>query len=242
MPTDSQRRLRAVLRALMSTGVWLLIAAQLVYPLLRHSGFFATGTDEPSLVLTLAFGVTVVLVLYLQAGVFQALVRTREPVSAGEVIASSREVFVNYVWLVIKAGLLIGLILTAVLTAILLVTGESPQELITKLSVPLSLLFTVLPVLLLWWLPGAFVAREFRLGPSLRTAWRELVIKPARSLFPALLLLLPGLLLLLLPPSNPVALTLALEAVGMLLLWMANIYCLEWLKDTAPSGASAISS
>jgi hypothetical protein len=213
-PTDSERRLRAVLRAFMSTGVWLLIAAQLAYPMMRHSDFFATGNDEPTLALTLAFGVTATLV------------------SAGEVIAASREMFVQYVWLVIKAGLLFGLILTAVLTAVMLASGETPQVLIPRFSIPLSTLFTVLPVLLLWWLPGAFVTREFRLGPSLKTAWHELVSKPARSMFPALLMLLPGLVLLWVPSSGPVALTLALEGAGMLTLWMANIYCLEWLKDS----------
>lgn len=232
-PTDSQRRLRAVLRALMSPGVWLLIAAQLAYPVLRHSGFFAADDTDPAIGRTMAFGVIAVLVLYLQAGVFQALVRTRDTVSVAEVIAASKEVFVNYVWLVVKAGLLFGLILVAVLTAIMLVSGESPQVLIARLSVPLSVLFAVLPVLLLWWLPGAFVAREFRLGPSLRSAWRELTVNPVRSVFPASLVLLPGLLLLLLPPSTPVALTLALEGAGMLLLWVADIYCLEWLGDNA---------
>jgi hypothetical protein len=234
-PTDSQRRLRAVLRALMSTGVWLLVAAQLVYPLLRHSGFFAAGDTEPALGPTLVFGAIAVLVLYLQAGVFQALVRTREPVSMAEVIVASKDVFTDYVWLIVKAGLLFGLILAAVLTFILLASGDTPQALIPRLSVPLSVLFVVLPVLLLWWLPGAFVAREFRLVPSLRTAWRELTVNPARSVFPALLVLLPGLLLLLLPPSTPVALTLALDGAGMLLLWVADIYCLEWLKDSTPS-------
>jgi hypothetical protein len=236
-PTDSQRRWRAVLRALMSPGVWLLIAAQFIYPLLRRIGFFSAD-DGQAIGPILVFGAVAALVLYLQAGVFQALVRTRQPVTAREVVLAGKEMFAEYVWLIVKGGLLFGLILTVVLTLGMLASGESPQELVPRLSVPLSVLFTVLPVLLLWWLPGAFVAREFRLVPSLRAAWRELTSRPARSVFPALLVLLPGLVLLLLPSSTPAVLTLALEGAGMLLLWVADIYCLEWLKDGASPASS----
>jgi hypothetical protein len=240
MRDETERRLRAVVRALVSPGIWLLVATQMAYPLLRHTGLLGGEKEAASLVNTLVFAVIATAVLYLQAGVFQSLARDREAVSVANVLRAGKERFADFIWLVVKAGLAFGLVLGALLILLMPATnGSSPAE-VSRIATPFALLMAILPVLLLWWLPGVFVSSDFRLVASLRRAWRELVAQPVRSIFPAILVLLPSLVLLALPDGTPVILQLALEAMGMLIVWVADIYCVEWLVDSAPSsGGSA---
>lgn len=240
VPHESERRLRAVVRAVVSPGIWLLIAAQLLYPLLRQTGMLAgQGAGTPDLAGSLVFGLVAMLVLYLQAGVFEALVRSRETVSVAEVLKAGKTRFADFIWLALKAGLLFGLVLGLILTALMLVSGKPPESEMNRLSGFFAAIFIALPILLLWWLPSVFVTADFRLIASLQTARRELTSRPARSVFPAVLVLLPPLVLLAIPADTIWPVLLGLEALGMLAIWVADIYCIEWLRDKGNSAGGS---
>ncbi len=74
----------------------------------------------------------------------------------------------------------------------------------------------LLPALLVWWLPWVFTRQQFRLLTSLGSA---------------LLMMWPD-------QFNPWLLT-PIEILGLLCVWSANIYCVEWLRDTAADASAA---
>lgn len=231
-------RLRAIVRAAMSPGVWLAVAAQLVYPLLHQGGFFDAERFSIGLV-SMALAAIVMTVLYLQSGVLAALTRGDRVVTLREALAGGIEVFPSFLWLMLKASLLIGLGMGILLTLMLTAAGESPQSMASQSERPLGIMLALMPAILVWWMPGAFVYREFALFPSLRRAGRELTRDIGRTVFPLALVLGPTLVLTLLPADATGAAALMLQAAGVFLVWVANVYCIEHLKSASagPQGA-----
>jgi hypothetical protein len=235
--TEGARRLRAMLRAALSPAVWLLIGVQLLHALVRRFGVAGQEQFSPQ-VLLYAMGVALLmlLVFYLQGGIYQRLARAREPVAIGEALRAGHQVFPRFIWLTIKAGLLLGAVLAATLLLAQMVLGLEPKQLVESRATPL--LFVILPFALVWWLPWVFVHERFGLRESLRAAlqrfWREV----PRSGFLAVLILVPGSLVLLLPAGVPFVVALALDVLTVLLVWMAGVYCVERLADEGAAPAA----
>lgn len=241
-PTEGARRLRAMLRAALSPAIWLLIGAQLMHALVRQFGIAGGEQITPGvLVYAMGMALLMLLVFYLQGGIYQRLAQTRESVAIVDALRAGHQVFPRFIWLTIKAGLLLGALLAFLLLVGQVGFGFEPKQLIESRVTPL--LFVILPFVLVWWLPWVFVHGRFGLQESLRAAvelfWRRL----PRSGFLALLILLPGLLVLLVPAGLPFAVALALDALAILLVWMAGVYCVERLGEegaapaaTEPSG------
>jgi hypothetical protein len=231
--SEGQRRLRAAVRAVLSPGIWLLVAAQLLLGALQH---FSPATPDAAfsatmLVRAIGMAALLLLVFYLQGGIYSALARTREAVTMREALHAGREVFGRFVWLTVKAGLLFGaaLVLVSMLTQLL--SGVESGDSVESLAVPIGLGFVVLPFVFVWWLPWVFVRDDFSLMASLRAALQHFWLRLPGSAFLALLILVPGLAAWWLPPATPFPLVLAVDAASALLVWVASVYCVEWLRD-----------
>lgn len=229
-PSEYQRRLRAALRSLLSQGVWLTIVFELGVSALPQTGALESlGVGKFAIL-----GVVAAIAVYLQAGTMLALARGREVVAIPEVLLSGRLVFPRFVWLMLKTGFLF---LVAMNVALLGLNAMGLIDIEDKDAVPvfasvLTVAVVPLKYLLAYWLPWVFTRQDFRLSASLpaalRTAWQRF---PRAGLFLALLLLLPGSVLVSLSPQAPFLLLTAIMLAAMVLDWIAYSYCVEAVRE-----------
>lgn len=227
--SESELRLHAAIRAVLSPGIWFVLAAQIA---LVFSMQWRVPADAAPLISTLALFLTaaaLMLFFYLQAGAFHALTLGRNALSVGEVIRAGKMVFTGFVWLTLKAGLLLALVMNALVLVTLLLTGTDFKSLMQTLSAFFSPVTGMLAFVFVYWLPYVFVRREFHLLPSLKAslqiAWKRL----PHSAFLALMVLAPALAAGFLPAESPVLIdALASVATG-IMGWIAYIYCVEAL-------------
>jgi hypothetical protein len=233
--TEGSHRLHAVVRAVLSPGIWLVLAIQMALAFSLQWRSAETDSPEVSVLPVLLTTAILILFLYLQAGVLQALARGRDAVSALEVVRAGKSIFSAFVWLTVKAGLLLMLVLYLLIFAGLTVSGYEFKTFIKAVSPFFELLVGLLAFIFVYWLPFVFVRGEFRLFPSLRAALRIARARLSRSGFLALLVLGPVLVSALLPANMPVLLDFALSLLGGVLGWMAYIYCAEVLQESMPA-------
>ena len=234
-PTEGERKLRAALRALMSSGVWVLIAIHVASVLPVRLGLFGEATGEVIWPRAFWGGFLLAAVLFVEAGLFTALARSREAVTAREVFQAAAAVFPRFLWLILKMvgfSMLIVLTVLVMMSMVLVMLGQGDVETIRpQLEQPVKFLQLLLPALLVWWLPWVFTRQQFRLLTSLGSALRLLVREPGRTAYVILLALTPAALLMVWADQlNPWLLT-PIEMLGLLCVWSANIYCVEWLRD-----------
>jgi hypothetical protein len=236
-PSEYQRRLRAALRSLLSQGVWLTIVFELGVSALPQTALLEELGSGMFAVLGLLAAVTV----YLQAGAMLALARGRDVVAIPEVLLSGREVFPRFVWLMLKTGLLFLIILNVALFGLNMagVIAIEDKDAVPVFAAVVTVAIVPLKYLLAYWLPWVFARQDFRLLVSLqaalRTAWRRF---RRAGVFLAVLLLLPGSVLVSLPREAPFLLLTAVMLAAMALDWIAYAYCVEALREepeTAPS-------
>lgn len=229
--TESELRLHAMVRAALSPGIWFVLAAQMLLIFALH---WITPVDAQSPVSAeaiLLITTALVMYFYFQAGAFHALTLGREALSVAQVIQTGRTVFINFVWLTLKAGLLFALVMNILVLVALMLTGlefKSLMQLVSEFFGPVT---GVLAFVFVYWLPYVFVRREFRLLPSLRAslqiAWKRL----PHSLFLVLLVLAPALATGLIPDESPVFINVLVSATAGLLGWVAYIYCVDILQQ-----------
>jgi hypothetical protein len=228
--TEGERRLRALVRAFLSPGLWLVVGVQLALQLLLQR---LSAAGEAPLAWLLALSGLLLGFAWLQAGACHALAQGRDRLRPADLVRAGFNRFTRFLWLFLKLGLLAALLFNlAVLPA--LGAGMSPDALIRGLAPYLGLVLAIAGFLFVYWLPWVFVTDDFRLFATLRralaTGWRRL----PQSGFLALLLLLPPALFTLLPAGTPLWLLVPLAAGASLLGWAAYVYCAEWLRDTIP--------
>ncbi|MBI5783330.1 MAG: hypothetical protein HZA69_06280 [Gammaproteobacteria bacterium] len=229
--TEGDLRLHAVIRAVLSPGIWFVLAAQIV---LMFSMQWRVPADAAPLVSGLAVFLTataLMLFFYLQAGAFHALTLGREALPVREIIRAGKMVFASFVWLTLKAGLLLALVINVLVLMALLLTGSDFKSLLQALSAFFGPATGVLAFVFVYWLPYVFVQREFRLLPglkaSLQIAWKRL----PHSAFLVLLVLVPALATGFIPAESPVLIdALASVATG-IMGWIAYIYCADILRQ-----------
>ncbi len=231
--TEGERRLRALVRAFLSPGIWLVVGAQLALQLSLQK---ISGAGEAPLAWVLGLSGLLFGFAWLQAGAYHALAQGRERLMLADMARTGFGRFTRFLWLFIKLGLLAALSFNAVAFLFVLGSGVAPDSLVRSLAPYLGSLLAAVGFLFVYWLPLVFVADDFRLFATLRralsTAWQRL----PQSGFLALLILLPPAAFMLLPPETPLWLLVPLAAGASLLGWVAYIYCAEWLRDAA--GAS----
>ncbi len=239
--TEGERRLRALVRAFLSPGIWLVVSAQLTLQLSLQQ---LSGAGEAPLAWVLTLSGLLLGFAWLQAGAYHALARGRDRLLLADMARTGLGRFTRFLWLFIKLGLLAALLLNVVVFLFVSGSGTSPEGLVRTLAPFLGLLLAAAGFLFVYWLPLVFVTDDFRLFATLRralaTAWQRL----PQSGFLALLILLPPALFTLLPSETPLWLLVPLAAGASLLGWVAYIYCAEWLRDAAatspPSAEPAI--
>lgn len=229
--TENGRRLHATLRAVLSLGIWLVLAMQLMLIFsLNWRAMVATSPGASLLVILLTTAI-LTLFLYLQAGAFYALTLNRQTLSVRDIVRAGKPIFADFIWLTLKAGLLLLLVLNGLIYLALLTTGHDIKALINALSPFFSLMAAVPAFAFVYWLPYVFVHREFRLFPSfglgLKLAWARL----GRSGFLALLIFVPTIISGLLPAESPLFLDLLLSTISGVMGWIAYIYCVESLQE-----------
>jgi hypothetical protein len=235
--SENERRLRAALRSLLSHGVWLTIVFELGVSALPQTALLEELGSGKFAIL----GLLAAIAVYLQAGTMLALARGRDVVAIPEVLLSGRAVFPRFVWLMLKTGLLFLVVLNVALFG-LNVTGViaiEDKEAVPVFMVVVTVATVPLKYLLAYWLPWVFARQDFRLLVSLqaalRTAWRRF---GRAGIFLAVLLLLPGSVLVSLSREVPFLLLAGIMLATMLLDWIAYAYCVEALREepeTAPS-------
>ena len=252
--TESERRLRAIVRAFLSPGVWLVVGAQFLAQFALRQGV-PTGESGPDLPRTLLFSALMMGFVYLQAGAYHGLAKGSDRLTLREVATPGVALFARFLWLFLKLGVSAALVFNLFALALMSSAGVSPDALVRQLAPTLPMLLAVLGLAFVYWLPLVFVTDDFRLFATwrraLRTAWQRL----PQSGFLAVLLIAPVVLLLLLPEVVPddsmdgggraalgtaaEALLLSLSALASLLGWIVYIYCVEWLRDHPPEDAPA---
>lgn len=240
---EGERRIRAAVRALMSPGVWLVVAVQLPTGMLIHNILLTLSSGESAqpllpwiMLLTLLFLVYV----YLMSGTSRAFALNAATVSLQDAVMRGQQVFNAFLWLAVKICLLgmlavyVGLYVFGMVAQLIGVTTESETEAVIQTLTPVLVPIVkaaamITPFALVYWLPIVFVRNDFRVIPTVRLAlkiiWRQL----PRSGFLAFLVFFPLLLLWLLPSAAPFVVTLLLGVLGQLLAWIAYVYCVEML-------------
>ncbi len=237
--TEGERRLRALVRAFLSPGLWLVVGVQLS---LQLSVQRLSAADDAPLAWVLALSGLLLAYAWLQAGAYHGLAQGRDHLQLADLVRAGFNRFTRFLWLFVKLGLLAALLFNVAAFLFALGSGTPVETLVRGLAPFLAPLMAAVGFVFVYWLPVVFVTDDFRLFATLHralsTAWQRL----ARSGFLALLILLSPALFALLPEQTSLWLLVPLAAIASLLGWTAYIYCAEWLRDTAgvsspPAGA-----
>lgn len=236
---ETERRIRAAVRTVMSPGVWLAIAVQLPTGLLIYWVIGMLLSEEPPQGQLRAFTLLLALLflayLFLMSGASRSFALGAATVSVQEAVRRGIEVFNAFLWFAIKVFLL-GMVASSVLLYVLGiavqlagVNGQGEAQGIVMSVIKGIALIT--PFALVYWLPVIFVRHDFRVIPTvgwaLKIIWRQL----PRSGFLALLIFAPLLVLWLIPAGTPFIFTLIITLLGQLTAWTAYVYCVEALAD-----------
>lgn len=229
--TESGHRLHSTIRALLSPGIWLVLVAQLALVFSTQWSAPADASPLVSALMILLTSAILMLFFYLQAGTFHALTLGRDSLSVMEVARAGKVVFTAFIWLTLKAGLLLALILNLLLYVALVITGYDLKTMIQTFSPYFSPFVGILAFVFVYWLPLVFVRREFRLLPSIKAALTTAWTRLSHSAFLALLVLAPVMVSVVLPADGPVFLDFLISVAGGVMGWIAYIYCIEVLQD-----------
>lgn len=232
--TESELRLHAVVRALLSPGIWFVLAAQVVLMFGLQWRVPAEATPLVSMLAIFLTAAALMLFFYLQAGTFHALTLGREALPVGEIMRAGKTVFASFVWLTLKAGLLFALVINVLVLIALMLTGLDFKGLMQTFAAFFSPVTGVLAFVFAYWLPFVFVQREFRLLPSLKAAlgiaWKRLAYSP----FLALMVLVPAVAVGLIPVESPVLVDALANVTTGIMGWIAYIYCIDILRRREP--------
>lgn len=236
---ESTRRLRALVRAALSRGIWSIIALQLLLGVVMR-----VPTDDAgvmAVVRTMLLLIATAGVLYGTAGMSAALAAGREAISVSAMVQAGRTVFGPFLWLVIKAGLLGVAVLQVVLTIIIATSTQDPNHAIAQLPAYVMPLAALFGFILVYWMPVVFYRRDFGLFGTMAEALRLIRSRLAAAGFLAVLTLAPSALAWALGGGGGAPVAFVLQAIASLLAWTAYVYCVEWLQDTVPAKSEPIS-
>jgi hypothetical protein len=229
--TESERRLRATVRVVLSRGVWAIIAAQLGLMLLWRHAVSADSNSDSSALLLLATALGGF--LYLTAGVSRALADRRDVVGLRDALRAGVGCYGQFLWMIAKLVLLTGAVLNVLIYLIGTDSSSPAGEVSVRVSGLLPLVQGILSFVFVYWLPIVFVRGEFALFKTLRTAlvmaWRRL----SHAGFLAFLTLTPAVVAVAVGEVTPFVAILLINLVGGVMEWVAYAYCVGCLQDQA---------
>ncbi|MBE9516879.1 MAG: hypothetical protein IME93_07850, partial [Proteobacteria bacterium] len=153
--TENTHRIRAVVRALMSPGMWLVVASQAVTLILF---FFAGNQEATSKVTPIYASFSFFVFLFVTSGMFRSLALGSGVVSIREVFINAPQVFSRFLLLGIKTFFLFVFIFYFVI--IFLGGGV---ELLKAYPWAWGMALAVVTVVLAYWLPIVFVTGRFEM-------------------------------------------------------------------------------
>ncbi|MHB8623915.1 MAG: hypothetical protein ACYC9J_12085 [Sulfuricaulis sp.] len=230
--TEGSHRLHSTVRVLLSPGIWLVLFVQLVLVSFMQWRAPADAPALTSALILLLTSAVLMLFFYLQAGAFHALTLGRHTLSVGEIARAGKEVFATFIWLTLKAGLLLAAVLYLLVFMALAITGAELKSIVHTYAAYFSPLVGIMAFIFVYWLPFVFVRREFRLLPSLKAALATAWTRRSHSAFLVLLVLTPVMVSGMLPADAPELLEFLVSVAGGVMGWIAYIYCVEVLQES----------
>lgn len=229
--TEGALRLHATIRALLSPGIWFVLAAQMALLISLQWRMPAEAAPLQSLLAVFLTATALMAFFYLQAGAFHALTQGRNTLSVMEIVRAGKPVFVSFVWLTLKAGLLFAVAMNVLVLVALMLTGSDFKDLMQQLSSAFGPMTGLLGFVFVYWLPLVFVQRDFRLLPSLKASLQVAWSRLAHAMFLALLVLVPALVTGFLPAESPLLVNALASLASGFLGWIAYIYCVDVLQQ-----------
>ncbi len=229
-PTESEQRIRAAVRVVLSPGVWLVIGLQVVFMTLRTQTILPLGDFGPTRLVPVIFG-TLLILIYLMSGTFRSFALGNSTVSIYETLSRGKEVFASFLWLLVQVGLLAVVVGFVLLNLLYLSRSVDLEQLITEMVPYVTIIAMVVPFLLVYWFPVVFSTNDFRVFATLRSALRIIWQRLWRSGFLAFLILVPLVAFWLLPDSSPLIVFLIVSVIGEVMGWIAYVYCVESLAS-----------
>ncbi|MDH5633085.1 MAG: hypothetical protein OEZ10_08820 [Gammaproteobacteria bacterium] len=218
---ENTYRIRAAVRALLSPGMWLVVAMQAVTLVL-----LASAANDGSSGLRPLFGAaSFFLFLYFTSGMFQSLATSRDAISVRDVMLNGARVFNRFMVMGLKAFLLFGFILFLVVAPL----GAELQSILKDYPWFWGLSMAVMGVVLVYWLPIAFVTGHFGLTQTLLSALKVQQQRLQQLPYPALLILTPNLVGLAIPTERLLTGAVLISALSEILGWVAYTYCTEYV-------------
>ena len=226
--TEGGHRLRAIVRVLLSSGVWAVIGMQLGLTLLWH--YALSDNRDPASSSLLLLAIVLAGFLYLTAGVSGALADRREVVGLRDALRAGALYYAKFLWLIAKLVLLTGALLNVMIY--LTGTSEDPSR---GTAAPmfgiLPLVQGILSFVFVYWLPIVFTRGDFALFKTLRAALVMAWHRASNAGFLAFLTVTPAAVSFAVDDSIPLAAVLAINLVGGAMEWVAYAYCVGCLQD-----------
>lgn len=229
-PTESEQRVRAAVRVVLSPGVWLVIGLQVVFMTLRTQTILPLGNFGPTGLALVIFG-TLLILIYLMSGTFRCFALGNSTVSIYETLSRGKEVFASFLWLLVQVGLLAVVAGFVLLNLLYLSRSVDLEQLITEMVPYVTIIAMVVPFLLVYWFPVVFSTNDFRVFATLRSALRIIWQRLWRSGFLAFLIFFPLVAFWLLPDNSPLIVFLIVSVIGEMMGWTAYVYCVESLAS-----------
>ncbi|MFB3047360.1 MAG: hypothetical protein ACE10A_13775 [Acidiferrobacterales bacterium] len=229
-PTESEQRVRAAVRVVLSPGVWLVIGLQVVFMTLRTQTILPLGNFGPTGLALVIFG-TLLILIYLMSGTFRCFALGNSTVSIYETLSRGKEVFASFLWLLVQVGLLAVVAGFVLLNLLYLSRSVDLEQLITEMVPYVTIIAMVVPFLLVYWFPVVFSTNDFRVFATLRSAVRIIWQRLWRSGFLAFLIFFPLVAFWLLPDDSPLIVFLIVSVIGEVMGWTAYVYCVESLAS-----------
>ncbi|MCZ6732473.1 MAG: hypothetical protein O7B27_07965 [Gammaproteobacteria bacterium] len=229
-PTESEQRVRAAVRVVLSPGVWLVIGLQVVFMILRTQTILPLGDFGPTGLAPVIFG-TLLILIYLMSGTFRCFALGNSTVSIYETLSRGKEVFASFLWLLVQVGLLAVVAGFVLLNLLYLSRSVDLEQLITEMVPYVTIIAMVVPFLLVYWFPVVFSTNDFRVFATLRSAVRIIWQRLWRSGFLAFLICFPLVAFWLLPDDSPLIVFLIVSVIGEMMGWTAYVYCVESLAS-----------
>ncbi len=232
-PTESEQRIRAAVRVVLSPGVWLVIGLQVVFVTLRTQTILPLDDIGPTGLALAIFG-TLLILIYLVSGTFRSFALGNNTVSIYEALSRGKEVFTPFLWLLVQVGLLLLFVLFVLLSLFYSsqsVDGANIEQLVTETVPNVRMIAMVVPFLLVYWFPVVFSTNDFRVFATLRSALRIIWQQLWKSGFLAFLIFFPLVAFWLLPDNSPLIVFLIVNVIGEVMGWIAYVYCVASLAS-----------
>jgi hypothetical protein len=230
-PTESEQRIRAAVRVVLSPGVWLVIGLQVVFVTLRTQTILPLDDTGPTGVALVTFGALLILI-YLVSGTFRSFALGDNTVSIYETLSRGKEVFTSFLWLLVQVGLLLLLVLFVLLSLLYwsrAIDGANTERLVTEVVRNVRVVAMVIPFLFVYWFPVVFSTNDFRVFATLRSALRIIWQQLWKSGFLAFLIFFPLVVFWLVPDNSPLIVFLIINVIAEVMGWTAYVYCVESL-------------